>query len=157
MKFGKITSKTASSSALTLGGAVAGGAVSGGIVAMVPAEQKTYARAGIVAAGTLGAAAVKGTTTGDQVAKFLLLGMAFSQGAALIKEAAAKQMEPVTESTTTANKFVAGMVGLACPCDEQRPMLAAPVINFDKLPAQRPTPQIQEVYKEAAGGEASMF
>ncbi|MGB7841157.1 MAG: hypothetical protein WBL21_00090 [Salinimicrobium sp.] len=145
MKFGKITSKNVSQNAVTLAGALAGGAVSGGIVTMVPAQQKLYARAGITAAGLLGAAAVKGTGSGDQLVKFLLAGMAIRQGAEMIKEFAQKQMAPVDESTTVANKFVAGMVGLACPCENSYGALnAAPVINFDALPASRPVSQITE-------------
>ncbi|MDT0689366.1 hypothetical protein RM549_06185 [Salegentibacter sp. F188] len=157
MKFGKITSKTVSSNAVSFGGAIAGGALSGGIVTLVPDEQKIYARGGIAAAGLLGAAAVKGTSSSDNLVKFLLVGMAIRQGTEMIKEFAEKEMQPVDESTTTANKFVAGMVGLACPdCDNHvRALNAAPVINFDDISSERPTPRIAALYSEAPQREVS--
>ena len=156
MKFGKITSKNVSQNALTLAGALAGGAVSGGIVTMVPAQQKLYARAGITAVGALGAAAVKGTGAADQLVKFVLIGMAIRQGAEMIKEGLEPHVQ-VDENATTANKFVAGMVGLACPCENAYGALnAAPVINFDALPARSSMPQINEVHaSERAQEKAS--
>jgi len=148
MKFGKITSKKASDSAISLGGAVAGGALSGGIVAIVPQEQKIYARGGILAAGVLGAASLKGATTTEKMVQMALLGMAIAQGGALIKHFAEPSIQ-VTAESTGSEKFVAGMVGLACPdCDQNYSALrsAAPVINFDDI--REENLQIEGSYQE---------
>lgn len=146
MKFGKITSKKASDSAISLGGALAGGALSGGLVTLVPQEQKNYARGGILAAGVLGAASLKGATTTEKMVQMALIGMAISQGSALIKHFAEPEIQVSAESSAS-QKFVAGMVGLACPeCDQAALRAAAPVINFDDI--QEEPLKIEESYQE---------
>ncbi len=131
MKFGKITTANVSHDALSLGGALAGGALSGGIMTFVPQKQELLARGGMTAVGLLGAASLKGKSSAENLVKFGLLGIAISQGSALIKHFASQQIT-IDENSTAANKFVGGMVGLACPC-ENTPSLASPVINFPAL------------------------
>ena len=145
MKFGKITSKNVSQDALALGGALGGGALSGGIVTLVPEEQKTMARGGITALSLVGASSLKGTTSTEKLVKFLMIGMAIRQGSELIKEFAGKEIQ-LTEESSTSQKFVGGMVGLACPCEEQNngALRAAPVINFEDLPGRAPVRKIPE-------------
>jgi len=132
MKFGKITSQNVSTDALSLGGALAGGAISNGLMTFVPEKQEVLARGGMALTGLLGAASVKGTNSTENVVKFLLLGFGIAQGAALIKKFAAKEIQ-IDETSTASQKFVAGMVGLACPCENNYPALASPVINFAAL------------------------
>ena len=77
-----------------------------------------------------------------------LLGMAIAQGGALIKHFAEPSIQ-VTAESTGSEKFVAGMVGLACPeCDQNYSALrsAAPVINFDNI--REDNLQIEESYQE---------
>lgn len=131
MKFGKITTDNVSHDALSLGGALAGGALSGGIMTFVPQKQELLARGGMSAVGLLGAASLKGKSSAENLVKFILLGMGIRQGSELIKSFAAKEIQ-ISEASTASQKFVGGMVGLACPCDEE-PYLASPVINFPAL------------------------
>jgi hypothetical protein len=132
MKFGKITSQNVSTNALSLGGALAGGAISNGLMTFVPEKQELLARGGMAFTGLLGAASVKGTKSTDKVVKFLLLGIGIAQGTALVKKYAAKAIQ-VDETSTASEKFVAGMVGLGCPCEGSYPALASPIINFAAL------------------------
>ena len=132
MKFGKITSAKVSHDAISLVGGLAGGAVSGGIMTFVPEKQKLLARGGMAGIGLLGAASLKGNTSAENLVKFALLGVAVAQGTALINHFASQQIT-IDENSTAANKFVGGMVGLGCPCDESQPALASPVINFPAL------------------------
>jgi hypothetical protein len=156
MKFGKITSKNVSHNAIALGGALGGGALSGGLVTLVPQEQKIYARGGITVAGLLGASAIKGTTSVEKVVKFLLLGMSIRQGFDLVKELAEPSIQ-VDQDSTGGDKFVAGMVGLACPSEEFSALRAAPVINFDQLPAKQEAAQIEESYEQEQEQPVSAF
>lgn len=139
MKFGKITSAKVSQNALSLGGAVGGGALSGGLMTLVPAEQKTLARAGVTGLSLLGAASLNPKTSAETLVQFALIGMAIRQSSELIKEFANKEIQ-VTPESTTSEKFVAGMAGLACPCeDTTMPALASPIIDFAALnPVKQP-------------------
>jgi hypothetical protein len=130
MKFGKITSSNVSTNALTVGAAVAGGALSGGLMTVVPQKQEKLARGGMVAVGLLGASTLKGTSSAERLVKFMLIGLALRQAGELIKGFAAPQIQ-VSEASTQGEKFVAGMAGLACPCDNAA--LAAPMMNFPAL------------------------
>lgn len=130
MKFGKITAANVSTDALSLGGALAGGALSNGIMTFVPQEQEVLARSGMAGVGLLGAASVKGKTSTSNLVKFALLGFGIAQGSALIKHFASQQMN-INENSTASQRFVGGMVGLACPCSGGA--LASPVINFGAL------------------------
>ncbi|MFV8280553.1 hypothetical protein ACNKXS_03360 [Christiangramia marina] len=132
MKFGKITSPKLAENALYLGGAFGGGAISGGLMTLVPAEQKIYARGGIILLGLLGASTLNPKTSGESLAQAIAIGMGIRQASEVVKELTQDKIQVTAESTTT-DKFVAGMAGLACPCDETRPMLASPVINFPSL------------------------
>ena len=151
MKFGKITSQKVSHDALSLGGALAGGALSGGLMTLVPADQKLYVRGGMVLTGLLGAASVKGATSAENAVKFALLGIGVRQAAELIKHFGSKSVT-VDENSTSSEKFVAGTLGLACPC-EDTPALAAPTINFAALKGAMPMPQIDSVYQDPAAVE----
>ena len=130
MKFGKITAANVSHDALSLGGALAGGALSGGIMTFVPQKQELLARGGMAAVGLLGAASLKAKSSAENLLKFALLGIGIRQASELITHFAGQQIQ-IDENSTAANKFVGGMVGLACPCDQ--PALASPVINFPAL------------------------
>ena len=132
MKFGKITSANGSSNALAMGGALAGGALSGGLMTFVPAEQEVLARGGMAVVGLAGAASIKGTTSAERLVKFGLLGIAIAQGTALVNKFAQKQVT-INETSTASQRFVGGMVGLACPCEGSFAALASPVINFAAL------------------------
>lgn len=153
MKFGKITADNVSHDALSLGGVLAGGALSGGIMTFVPEKQQVLARGGMVGIGLLGAASVKGKSSTENLVKFALLGIGIAQGSALIKHFASQSMTIDTTSTAS-QKFVGGMVGLACPCS---PSLASPVINFAALRNANGGPSlIQESYHaEIVGDEVS--
>lgn len=145
MKFGKITADNVSHDALSLGGVLAGGALSGGIMTFVPEKQQVLARGGMVGIGLLGAASVKGKSSTENLVKFALLGIGIAQGSALIKHFASKSIN-VDATSTASQKFVGGMVGLACPCDN--PALASPVINFAALRNANVNPAyIQETYQ----------
>lgn len=130
MKFGKITADNVSHDALSLGGALAGGALSGGIMTFVPEKQALLARGGMAGIGLLGAASLKGKSSAENLVKYALLGIGIAQGSALIKHFAGKSMH-IDATSTASQKFVGGMVGLACPCNT--PALASPVINFAAL------------------------
>lgn len=130
MKFGKIKAENVSHDALSLGGAVAGGALSGGLMTFVPAEQELLARGGMAVIGLAGAASLKAKSSAENLVKFALLGIGIAQGSALIKHFASKQIS-INETSTASQKFVGGMVGLACPCDQ--PALGSPVIDFGAL------------------------
>lgn len=145
MKFGKITADNVSHDALSLGGVLAGGALSGGIMTFVPEKQQVLARGGMVGIGLLGAASVKGKSSAENLVKFALLGIGIAQGSALIKHFANKSMT-IDATSTASQKFVGGMVGLACPCET--PALASPVINFAALRSANVNPSfIQESYQ----------
>ena len=113
---------------------------------MVPAEQKLYARGGMMLLGVLGASALKPKTSGETLVQAIAIGMAIRQTSELVKHFAQKEIQ-VTPESTTSEKFVAGAAGLACPCDSNQPMLASPVIDFPMLAGVR-TPQIESVYRE---------
>src|SRR5690606_2339597 len=102
--------------ALSLGGALAGGALSGGIMTFVPEKQALLAKGGMAAVGLLGAASLKGKSSAENLVKFALLGIGIRQGSELIKHFAGQQIQ-IDETSTAANKFVGGMVGLASPCE----------------------------------------
>ena len=147
MKFGKITADNVSHDALSLGGALAGGALSGGIMTFVPEKQAMLARGGMAGIGLLGAASIKGKSSTENLVKFALLGIGIAQGSALIKHFAGKSMQ-IDAASTASQKFVGGMVGLACPC--YSPSLASPVINFAALrSANSVGPFLQETYQDA--------
>lgn len=133
MKFGKITSAKAAENALVLGGALGGGALSGGLMTLVPQEQKIYARGGVTVLSVLGAASMKPKTSAETLVQALLIGMGIRQASEAIRDLTKDKIQVTAESSTT-DKFVAGMAGLACPCEESTTMLAAPVIDFPKLP-----------------------
>jgi len=137
MKFGKITSAKVAENALVLGGAFGGGAISGGLMTLVPEEQKLIARGGITGLSLLGASALKPKTSGETLVQALFIGMAIRQASELVKEFTQDKIQVTAESTTT-DKFVAGMAGLACPCDSPQPMLAMPVIDFPSFNPSRP-------------------
>lgn len=148
MKFGKITSANVSTDALSLGGAIAGGAISGGLMTFVPEKQETLARGGMAFVGLLGAASVKPKSSIENLVKFALLGIGIRQSAELIKGFAEKEIQISPESTAS-QKFVAGMTGLACPCDGSTPYLASPTINFGALRnPQGALPAVREVYED---------
>lgn len=147
MKFGKITSQKVSHDALSLGGAVAGGALSGGLMTLVPAEQEVLARGGMAAIGLFGASSVKGATSSENLVKFALLGIGIKQTLELIKHFGAQSVT-IDETSTASQKFVGGTLGLACPCEDEMPALAAPTINFAALKGGMVNPQISEVYQE---------
>lgn len=157
MKFGKITSANVSTDALSLGGAIAGGALSGGLMTFVPQSQETLARGGMAFVGLLGAASVKPKTSVENLVKFALLGIGIRQSAELIKGFAGKEIQ-LTETSTASQKFVGGMVGLACPCDAAgtTPYLASPTINFPALRSAQALrnpqamPLVREIYQEEA-------
>jgi hypothetical protein len=132
MKFGKITSQNVSTNAISVAGALAGGAISNGLMTLVPEKQELLARGGMAVTGLVGAASVKGTNSTEKLVKFLLLGFGIAQGAALIKKFSADQIQ-IDESSSASEKFVAGMAGLACPCEDNYAALASPVINFAAL------------------------
>jgi len=138
MKFGKITSAKVAENGLVLGGAVSGGALSGGIMTLVPEPQKLYVRAGIVGLALLGASSLNPKTSGETLVQAIAIGMAISQSVQLVRDVAKDKIQ-VTAESTTSDKFIAGMAGLACPCEGNNiPMLASPVINFAALnPASR--------------------
>lgn len=151
MKFGKITSAKVADNALVLGGAFGGGAISGGLMTLVPQEQKLIARGGITGLSLLGASALKPKTSGETLVQALFIGMAIRQASELVKEFTQDKIQVTAESTTT-DKFVAGMAGLACPCDGNQPMLASPIIDFPSLnPGSDPImlnsrePEVQEI------------
>lgn len=148
MKFGKITSANVSSNALAMGGALAGGALSNGLMTFVPAEQEVLARGGMTVVGLAGAASIKGTTSAERLVKFGLLGFAIAQGTALVNKFAQKQMD-INETSTASQRFVGGMVGLACPCEGAYPALAAPVLNFADMDQYQPE-QIEAGVPEGA-------
>lgn len=154
MKFGKITAANVSHDALSLGGALAGGALSGGIMTFVPEKQALLAKGGMAAVGLLGAASLKGKTSAENLVKFALLGIGIRQGSELIKHFAGRQIT-IDETSTAANKFVGGMVGLACPCDHV-PALASPVINFPALRSADPY-QVQASYQEEETASSAVF
>lgn len=156
MNFGKITSAKVAENGLVLGGAFSGGALSGGIMTLVPEPQKLYARGGIVALALLGASALKPKTSGETLVQAIAIGMAIRQTSELIKGFAQDQIQ-VTAESTTSDKFIAGMAGLACPCEgENIPMLASPVINFADITSV--TPQLEENYQtEAVEVSSGMF
>jgi len=132
MNFGKITSAKVAENGLVLGGAFSGGAISGGIMTLVPEPQKLYARGGIVALALLGASALKPKTSGETLVQAIAIGMAIRQTSELVKGFAQDQIQ-VTDQSTTSDKFIAGMAGLACPCENSQAMLASPVINFEDI------------------------
>ncbi len=147
MKFGKITADNVSHDALSLGGALAGGALSGGIMTFVPEKQALLARGGMAGIGLLGAASVKGKSSAENLVKYALLGIGIAQGSALIKHFAGQSMQ-IDETSTASQKFVGGMVGLACPCDT--PALASPVINFAALRSANSNGSfLQDTYQDA--------
>lgn len=131
MNFGNITTANVSHNAISLAGALAGGALSGGAMTFVPQKQELLARGGMTVVGLLGAASLKGKSSVDALVKFALLGMGIRQGSELIKKFAAPQIT-IDETATASQKFIGGMVGLACPCDDV-PALASPVISFPAL------------------------
>lgn len=131
MKFGKITSPSVSNNALVIGASVAGGAISGGLMTLVPQKQELLARGSMVAVGMLGASTLKGATSTEKLVKFMLLGLALRQAGEIIKNVASPKIE-VSDVSTKSQKFIAGMAGLACPCDGA-PALASPFINFPAL------------------------
>lgn len=153
MKFGKITAANVSHNALSVGGALAGGALSGGIMTFVPAKQELLARGGMTAVGLLGAASLKGKSSVETLVKMALLGIGIRQGSELIKKFAAPQIS-IDETSTASQKFVGGMAGLACPCDNV-PALASPVINFPAL--RNPGYQLEESYQEEGSSQISAF
>ena len=152
MKFGKITAANVSHDALSLGGALAGGALSGGLMTFVPQNQALLAKGGMTAVGLLGAASLKGKTSAETLVKFALLGIGIRQGSELIKHFAGQQIH-IDESSTTANRFVGGMVGLACPCNDV-PALASPVINFPALRSAGAFQGIEPSYVEREASSA---
>lgn len=139
MKIGKVTSASISNEALSLGSAVAGGAVSGGLMTLVPAEHKLVARGGMSVVGLLGASVIKGKGTIDTLAKFALLGLGIQQAGELVKHFASQSIS-IDETSTASQKFLGGMVGLACPCDDY-PALASPVVSFPPVASRSAIPQ----------------
>lgn len=117
----------------------------------VPEKQALLARGGMAVVGLLGAASVKPKSSVENLVKFALLGIGIRQAAELIKGFAEKEIQ-VTEASTASQKFVAGMTGLACPCDTTS-YLAAPVIDFSALrnPVESIS-QVSEVYQEEGTG-----
>src|SRR5690554_3801164 len=146
MKFGKITAENVSRDAISLGGAVIGGALSGGAMTFVPEKQALLARGGMTAVSLLGAASLKGKTTTENLVRFALLGVGITQGAQLVKHFASQHIA-VDANSSAGEKFLAGAMGLACPCGVNSPALASPVIDFPAL--MTPGTSGYDAYQEA--------
>lgn len=125
------------STAIDVVSATGGGMLSEGVMSIVPAKYKAehedLIRGGLALASAGGAAALKGNSTQVRAIKMALVGMTIAQVRQLVKTYANKAGIGTAEGETdTAKKFVAGLFGLACPCDQanQNTVLARmPMLN----------------------------
>jgi|GEM_PF-2939824 len=137
MNFQKPSSKGLRSTAALVGGAVAGGAISRGVMGAIhkapdasatEAEKKKnntmgyVKRAGIAVVSAIGAAAVKGDDIASTAVKGALVGMAVVQTLEIIRDAASTNTSTakLANSTKSADKFAARVLGLGCPGDNMQ-------------------------------------
>ncbi len=133
------TQDSAIESAIDLGSALGGGMLSNGLMTLVPESQAKnliYIKGGAAAAALVGMAA-----TDVKKASWLksaFLGMAIAQGLGLVQELGKKVVKTEANPEGTDSKFIAGVFGLACPCDAandttERQYVQMPALNGSYL------------------------
>lgn len=122
-----------------IGGMAVGSMVSKGVHGLIPAQTSTnasYATRGalVLAFGATGMF-VSGDDTGANLVRGAAFGAAITQVLELVKEVSTSAgVKSEAESEGQIGKFVARMVGLGCPCDEQRSIeLVAPAQDSPAL------------------------
>lgn len=119
----KPTKSSITNAAIDAISATGGGMLSEGVINIIPAKYKAdkeeLIRGGLALVAAGGAAAIKGTSNQARAIRMGLIGMTIAQVRQIIKSFApdAGVTKPTEESTTT-KKFVAGLFGLSCACDD---------------------------------------
>lgn len=108
-----------------------GFAVSGAATNLISEDLKPVSKAGITGAGLLiNSGLSKDKSTTGAILRGIALGAAAKQGYDMVTGMLSDSIT-VAENPTLAQKAMYGAMGLACPdCDNARPFLAAPTINF---------------------------
>lgn len=120
--FGKPTKGSIKKVAVFAVSATAGAMLSDAVVNVIPSQytegKEDMVRGGLALVAAGGAAAIKGTSTQAMAVKMALVGMTLAQVRNIIKGLASKAgVDQVSVNSEVSEKFVAGLFGLACPCD----------------------------------------
>ncbi|WP_044398828.1 hypothetical protein [Lacinutrix sp. Hel_I_90] len=126
---------------VTVLSAVGGGKLSNGVVGLIPVEDKMgkVAVKGVIALSSIaGAAYIKGKSVTKSAARGALLGMAWKQIDTLTDDLVKDNniIDPITEGSSTAEKFIANVFGMGCPAQTQSPRyVQMPSLNMPFMTA----------------------